>query len=112
MVIYSRFTENIVKSKFIQQNINITKQHYLKAIYAVVFLLSTARTDQNTSNDGCGYLLMWFWTLGETLHPNVAHIFLLLDAVTNEKTLKCMQLDNYQHYMSPHPAPASSSNCG
>ena len=35
----------------------------------------------------------WIWTQDVTWHPNIAHIFLLLYAITNEKTVKLIQID-------------------
>ena len=48
----------------------------------------------------------WFWTQGVTCYPNMAHTFLLLNTITNDNTVKLIQIDT----MSPDSAHVGSNN--
>ena len=56
--------------------------------------------------------MCWFETQKVTLHPNKAPYFLLLYAITNEKTVKLMKIDGLPSESKTSPAEARSNNSG
>ena len=56
--------------------------------------------------------MCWFGTKKVTLHPNKPPTFLILYAITNEKTVKLMQVDRLLFASKTSPAETRSSNSG
>ena len=56
--------------------------------------------------------MCWFWTQKLALHPNKPPTFLLLYAITNEKTVKLMQIGRLQSASATSPAETRSNNSG
>ena len=54
----------------------------------------------------------WFATQKVTLHPNKSPTLLLFYAITNEKTVKLMQVDRLLSASKTSPAETRSNNSG
>ena len=61
----------------------------------------------NLENQRC-----WFGTQKVKQHPNKPPTFLLLYAITNEKTVKLMQIDRLLFASKTSPAETRSNNSG
>ena len=58
-----------------------------------ILISETPTLVSDKSNREFGKLQMLVWDKKVTLHPNKAPTFLLIYAITNEKTVKLMQVD-------------------
>ena len=56
--------------------------------------------------------IYWVWTQKVIWHPNMSPTFLLLYAITNEKTLKLTQIDRMLAASKIIPAETRSNNSG
>ena len=84
-------TDTKINSYFVEYLTNLVCQAHEPQLVRIQIFINIGYLENQWS---------WFWTHSLTWHPNMAQTFLLLDAITDEKTVKLIQLDTMPALLS------------